>query len=41
MKSKNRKPCIYAAQSISTKKIYIGQSVYGITQRKKNHLNTL
>lgn len=38
MKSKNRKPCIYAVQSISTKKIYIGQSVYGITQRKKNHL---
>ena len=38
MKSRNRKPCIYAAQSITTKMMYIGQSKDGITKRKNDHL---
>ena len=38
MKSRNRKPCIYAAQSITTKMMYIGQSKDGIIKRKNDHL---
>lgn len=40
-KTDARRPCIYVAQSATTRKCYVGQSTVGVVRRKRQHKHSM